>query len=154
MGGSEGVMQVADYGEIQFETWLNSSYGTISPNRNHTNETINAFRISSSGDIDGRNWIFTTGSYGIWKNMLPNSFKKWWLRSPDTNVFDASDCAWNVRHFGDVDYYNGVWDSYGRTSSRRARVILSVRFSSLFPVTPASTMVVLILSTFPTGLSA
>ena len=27
MGGSEGVMQVADYGEIQFETWLNSSYG-------------------------------------------------------------------------------------------------------------------------------
>lgn len=64
MGGSEGVMQVADYGEIQFETWLNSSYGTISPNRNHTNETINAFRISSSGDIDGRNWIFTTGSYG------------------------------------------------------------------------------------------
>lgn len=65
MGGSEGVMQVADYGEIQFETWLNSSYGTISPNRNHTNETINAFRISSSGDIDGRNWIFTTGSYGI-----------------------------------------------------------------------------------------
>ena len=53
MGGSEGVMQVADYGEIQFETWLNSSYGTISPNRNHTNETINAFRISSSGDIDG-----------------------------------------------------------------------------------------------------
>ena len=27
MGGSEGVMQVADYGEIQFETWLHSSYG-------------------------------------------------------------------------------------------------------------------------------
>ena len=27
MDGSEGVMQVADYGEIQFETWLNSSYG-------------------------------------------------------------------------------------------------------------------------------
>ena len=41
------------------------SYGEKSPNRNHTNETINAFRISSSGDIDGRNWIFATGSYGI-----------------------------------------------------------------------------------------
>ena len=27
MGGSGGVMQVADYGEILFETWLNSSYG-------------------------------------------------------------------------------------------------------------------------------
>ena len=27
MGGSEGIMQVADYGEIQFETWLHSSYG-------------------------------------------------------------------------------------------------------------------------------
>lgn len=45
---------------------ITDSYGTISPNMNHTNETINAFRISSSGDIDGRNWIFTTGSYGIW----------------------------------------------------------------------------------------
>ena len=44
----------------------NGSYGrVISPNSNHTNETINAFRISSSGDIDGRNWIFTTGSYGF-----------------------------------------------------------------------------------------
>ena len=154
MGGSEGVMQVADYGEIQFETWLNSSYGTISPNRNHTNETINAFRISSSGDIDGRNWIFTTGSYGIWKNMLPNSFKKWWLRSPGTNIYDVS-YAWDVISSGVVDVGgNRVGISYGRTSSRRARVILSVRFSSLFPVTPASTMVVLILSTFPTGLSA
>lgn len=40
------------------------SYGR-SPNSHHTNETINAFRISSSGDIDGRNWIFTTGSYGF-----------------------------------------------------------------------------------------
>ena len=27
MGGSEGVMQVTDYGEIQFETWLHVSYG-------------------------------------------------------------------------------------------------------------------------------
>lgn len=117
MGGSEGVMQVADYGEIQFETWLNSSYG-------------------------------------IWKNMLPNSFKKWWLRSPGTNIYDVS-YAWDVISSGVVDVGgNRVGISYGRTSSRRARVILSVRFSSLFPVTPASTMVVLILSTFPTGLSA
>ena len=27
MGGSEGVMQVTDYGDIQFETWLHVSYG-------------------------------------------------------------------------------------------------------------------------------
>lgn len=41
------------------------SYGWKIAEQNHTNETINAFRISSSGDIDGRNWIFTTGSYGF-----------------------------------------------------------------------------------------
>ena len=28
MGGSEGVMQVTDYGDIQFETWLHVSYGS------------------------------------------------------------------------------------------------------------------------------
>lgn len=29
MGGSEGVMQVTDYGDIQFETWLHVSYGIL-----------------------------------------------------------------------------------------------------------------------------
>ena len=88
------------------------------------------------------------------RNILPNSFKKQWLRSPITDDYYG---AWRVDPSGsvyDISYNYYVSNSYGRTSSRRARVILSVRFSSLFPVTPASTMVVLILSTFPTDLSA
>lgn len=32
MGGSEGVMQVTDYGDIQFETWLHVSYGNFRAN--------------------------------------------------------------------------------------------------------------------------
>lgn len=32
MGGSEGVMQVTDYGDIQFETWLRVSYGNFRAN--------------------------------------------------------------------------------------------------------------------------
>ena len=138
-------------GDLGSSYHVYGSYGTISPNRNHTNETINAFRISSSGDIDGRNWIFTTGSYGIWQKYTSKIFQKWWLRSPYTN---SGSIACVVRSDGDLGNYYVSNYSYGRTSSRRARVILSVRSSSIFPVTPASTMVVLILSTFPTGLSA
>ena len=96
---------------------ITDSYGTISPNRNHTNETINAFRISSSGDIDGRNWIFTTGSYGIWQEYTSKFIQKyWWLRSPSTDVFDYD--AWLVLPSGYVSYTVNyfVYDSYGRRS--------------------------------------
>ena len=88
------------------------------------------------------------------RNIFPISFKKWWLRSP---IMDDDYSAWRVDPSGsvyDISYNYYVSNSYGRTLSRRAQVILSVRSSSIFPVTPASTMVVLILSTFPTGLSA
>lgn len=95
---------------------ITDSYGTISPNRNHTNETINAFRISFSGDIDGRNWIFTTGSYGIWQKYTSKFFQNyWWLRSPYTYV---DNLAWDVTSSGVVsgDFNGNVYFSYGRES--------------------------------------
>lgn len=64
-GNSYSAWDVRSNGDVGNDyDFVSYSYGR-SPNSHHTNETINAFRISSSGDIDGRNWIFTTGSYGI-----------------------------------------------------------------------------------------
>ena len=47
----------------------------------------------------------------------PNSYKYWWLRSPDTYVgFDYGGVVWSVTPDGDVvNYYNSYVDnSYGR----------------------------------------
>ena len=128
---------------------ITDSYGTISPNRNHTNETINAFRISSSGDIDGRNWIFTTGSYGIWKEYTSKFFQKWWLRSPYTSL---NAFAWVVASSGIVGSYShgGVgYYSYGRNADRRACTTPTLAVHGMCGRMVTPTMISM--STIPTG---
>lgn len=102
MGGSEGVMQVADYGEILYETWLNSSYG--SP---HTNWGAGEYLIGQEGDVNYSS-ISVDDSYG----------------SPGTLILYSDGMSYRSDGSGNIDTVNdgvmqfrNVTDSYGNKNS-------------------------------------
>ena len=65
MGGSEGVMQVTDYGDIQFETWLHVSYGSPYASFGGANRSMHAFVVWIDGDVGYISNTVFDGSYGI-----------------------------------------------------------------------------------------
>ena len=82
------------------------------------------------------------------RNILPNSFKKWWLRSPYTSL---NAFAWVVASSGIVGSYShgGVgYYSYGRNADRRTR---STAVHGTLPRLVLSTLATTIMSAIPTG---
>ena len=65
MGGSEGVMQITDYGDIQFETWLHVSYGSPYASFGGVNRSMHSFVTWIDGDVGYISNTVFDGSYGI-----------------------------------------------------------------------------------------
>lgn len=73
MGGSEGVMQVTDYGDIQFETWLQVSYGSPYASFGGANRSTHSFVTWIDGDVGYISNTVFDGSYGIQSDRTSKS---------------------------------------------------------------------------------
>ena len=135
MGGSEGVMQVADYGEIQFETWLNSSYGQ--DRRTRVLPTA----------LGGSTLLATSTTAAV--SAIPMGEDD----PPGTNTI-VNGNAYYVRSSGSVASFD-LHASYGRLYNRRARIgTITHTMYFLLVMHILTAISVVIISEIPTGLSA